>query len=284
MPGRLEGQVAIITGGTSGIGKRTAEIFAQEGASVVIAARREEEGQNIANALGEKVAFIKTDVAKEHDIQNMIQFAVDKFGRLDCLFNNAGGPAPLGGIEDIPLEGYEAAISVLLGGVLLGMKHAAPVMKAQKSGSIINNGSIAGILSGYSSSIIYSTAKAAVIHLTKIVGMELGEHNIRVNCISPGGIPTGIFGKAAGLPDNEADETSEKMAELMGNNKNTPIPRAGMTDDIAYAAVFLASAEGSFINSHNLVVDGGVMGGRPWTAQQEGRARLHNTLVEHAKS
>jgi len=284
MSGRLQGQVAIITGGTSGIGKRTVEIFAQEGASVVIAARREAQGQNLADTLGEKVAFIKTDVAKEEDVQNMIQFAIDKFGRLDCLFNNAGGPAPLGGIEDIPLDGYEAAISVLLGGVLLGMKHAAPIMKAQKSGSIINNGSIAGILSGYSSSIIYSTAKAAVIHLTKIIGMELGEHNIRVNCISPGGIPTGIFGKAAGLPDDTADKTSEKMAEIMAKNANQPLPRAGMTDDIANAALFLASDEGSFINSHNLVVDGGVMGGRPWTVQQEGRARLSATLVNSVKS
>ena len=153
MSGRLRGKVAIITGGPSGIGKRTVEAFAQEGASVLLAARREKEGRVLADALGSKVIFLKTDVSKEADVKAMIDYAVYRFGRLDCLFNNAGCPAPIGSIETIPLDKYEAALSVLLGGVMLGMKHAAPVMRTQGSGSIINNGSVAGVLAGYSSSI-----------------------------------------------------------------------------------------------------------------------------------
>jgi NAD(P)-dependent dehydrogenase (short-subunit alcohol dehydrogenase family) len=268
MAGRLAGKVAIVTGGTSGIGRRTVEVFAQEGASVLVAARREKEGNRLADSLGEKVRFLKTDVSREDDVKAMIATAVNTFGRLDCLFNNAGCPAPVGSIETIDFDHYQAALSVLLGGVMLGMKHAAPVMRRQGSGSIINNGSVAGVLAGYSSSVIYSAAKAAVIHLTKCVAMELGESNVRVNCISPGGIATGIFGKALGLPTEEAEKTAEAVKGPLATLQ--PIQRAGLPDDIARAAVFLASDESSFVNGHNLVVDGGLIGGRLWTPQQEG--------------
>jgi NAD(P)-dependent dehydrogenase (short-subunit alcohol dehydrogenase family) len=268
MAGRLAGKVAIITGGTSGIGRRTLEVFAQEGASVLVAARREKEGKLLADSLGEKVIFLKTDVSREDDVKAMIATAVNTFGRLDCLFNNAGCPAPVGSIETIDFDHYQAALSVLLGGVMLGMKHAAPVMRRQRSGSIINNASVAGVLAGYSSSMIYSAAKAAVIHLTKCVAMELGESNVRANCISPGGIATGIFGKALGLPTEEAEKTAEAVKGALVTLQ--PIQRAGLPDDIARAAVFLASDESSFVNGHNLVVDGGLVGGRLWTPQQEG--------------
>jgi NAD(P)-dependent dehydrogenase (short-subunit alcohol dehydrogenase family) len=281
MQGHLEGKVAIITGGTSGIGRRTVEIFAEEGACVLIAARREKDGRELAERLGEKVDFLKTDVSVETDVKKMIDFAVDRFGKLDCLFNNAGVPATHGGIASIPLEDYEYAMSVLLGGVFLGMKHAAPVMSAQNSGSIINTGSVAGILAGYSS-IVYSAAKAAVIHLTRVVAMELGESNVRVNCISPGGIATGIFGKAAGLPTDQAEKTAELMKQALADIQ--PIRRAGMVDDIARAAVFLASDQSTFINGHNMVVDGGLTGGRLWSVQQEGMNAMWQALSDAAKS
>ncbi len=276
MGGRLEGKATIVTGGTSGIGKKTVEVFAKEGASVLIAARREKEGQALADSLGDNVYFIKTDVAREDDIKAMIDYAVERFGKLDCLFSNAGCPAPVGSIETIPLKGYEDALSVLLGGVMLGMKHAAPVMRQQGFGSIINNGSVAGVLAGYSSSIIYSAAKAAVIHLTKLVAMELGEKNIRVNCISPGGIATGIFAKAMGAPTEEAEKSVEVVK--MGLAGMQPIPRAGLPEDIASAAVFLASDESTFINGHNLIVDGGVLGGRIWSTQQEGLSKMREAF------
>ncbi len=265
---RLKDKVCIITGATSGIGKRTAEIFAAEGAKLVIAGRREAEGQAVAKSIGARCDFVRTDVTVEAQVQALIAFALSKHGRIDCLFNNAGGPAPTGGIEGIPVDGFDQAMAVLFRSVMLGMKHVAPVMTKQRSGSIINNGSVAGLRAGLSSSMIYSAAKAAVIHLTRCVAMQLGEACVRVNSISPGGVATGIFGKALGLPTDKAERTAE--AVKVGLAKMQPIPRAGLTEDIARAAVFLASDESSFINGHDLVVDGGVIGGRLWSVHQEG--------------
>ena len=173
--GRLDGKVAVITGATSGIGLRTAEIFVAEGAKVVIAGRRMPEGEALAKKLGAACIFRQTDVAVEEQMKSLISLAVDKFGRIDCLFNNAGGPAQIGGIEGLEVDRFDAAMGTLVRSVMLGMKHAAPHMKKQGSGSIINNGSIAGHLGGYSTSLVYGAAKAAVIHLTKCVAMELGE-------------------------------------------------------------------------------------------------------------
>ncbi|HEY5292000.1 MAG TPA: SDR family oxidoreductase [Burkholderiales bacterium] len=265
---RLKDKVCIITGATSGIGKRTAEIFAAEGAKLVIAGRREPEGRAVAKTIGASCDFVRTDVTVEDQMQALIEFALRKHGRIDCLFNNAGGPAPVGGIEGIPVEGFDQAMAVLVRSVMLGMKHVAPVMLKQRSGSIINNGSVAAHRTGLSSSMVYSAAKAAVVHLTRCVAMQLGESSVRVNSISPGGIATGIFGKALGLPTDQAERTAE--AVKAGLAKMQPIPRAGLTDDIGMAAVFLASDESSFVNGHDLVVDGGVIGGRLWSQHQEG--------------
>jgi NAD(P)-dependent dehydrogenase (short-subunit alcohol dehydrogenase family) len=265
---RLKDKVCIITGATSGIGKRTAEVFAAEGAKLVIAGRREPEGRAVAKFIGAGCDFVRTDVTIEAQVQALIEFTLRKHGRIDCLFNNAGGPAPTGGIEGIPVEGFDAAMAVLVRSVMLGMKHVTPVMLKQRSGSIINNGSVAAHRAGLSSSVVYAAAKAAVVHLTRCVAMQLGESSVRVNSISPGGIATGIFGKALGLPTDKAEQTAEVIKA--GLAKMQPVPRAGLTDDIALAAVFLASDDSSFVNGHDLVVDGGVIGGRLWSQQQEG--------------
>ncbi|MGE0151416.1 MAG: SDR family NAD(P)-dependent oxidoreductase [Reyranellaceae bacterium] len=264
---RLKDKVCIVTGATSGIGKRTAEVFAEQGAKLVIAGRRTDLGQALARQLGPRCDFVQTDVNEEAQVQALIGFARNKHGRIDCLFNNAGGPAPVGGIETIPVDGFDKGIAVNLRSVMLGMKHVAPIMLAQKSGSIINNGSVAGSRTGLSSSMIYSAAKAAVIHLTRCVAMQLGEQNVRVNSLSPGGIATGIFGKALGVAPDKAEQTAE--AVKAGLAKMQPIPRAGLPDDIAQAAVFLASDESTFVNGHDLIVDGGVVGGRQWGPHQE---------------
>lgn len=265
---RLDGKVAIITGGTTGIGRGTVEAFAAEGATVIIAARREAEGQALAKALGPKVSFARLDATVEADWVRLIADTVQRHGRIDCLFNNAGVPGPQGSIEGIDMDHYERCFAGLCRSVVLGMKHVAPVMKRQRAGSIINNGSVAASRAGLSSSMIYSMAKAAVVHITKCVAMELGEHNVRVNSISPGGIVTGIFGKAFGIDPKAADRTAETVEKALATIQ--PIPRAGRPEDIAHAAVFLASDESTFINGHDLVVDGGAIGGRMWTAQQEG--------------
>src|ERR1700734_2058631 len=270
--GRLDGKVAVITGATSGIGLRTAEIFVAEGAKVVIAGRRAPEGEALAKKLGAACVFRQTDVTIEEQMRALIGHAIEQFGRIDCLFNNAGGPAQTGGIEGLEVARFDTAMATLVRSVMLGMKHAAPYMKKQGSGSIINNGSIAGRLAGFSSSLVYGAAKAAVIHLTKCVAMELGESGIRVNSISPGAIATGIFGKALGLSVEAAEKTPEIMREVYKTAQ--PIPRAGLPDDIAHAAVFLASDESSFINGHDLVVDGA-------TAQQQGYVAMRKAFDQH---
>ena len=206
----------------------------------------------------------------------LIGEAVEKFGRIDCLLNNAGGPAQTGGIEGLDVARFDAAMAMLVRSVMLGMKHAAPHMRRQGFGSIINNGSIAGRLAGFSSSVVYGAAKAAVIHLTKCVAMELGESGIRVNSISPGVIATGIFGKALGLSVEEAEKTPALMREITKTAQ--PIQRAGLPEDIAWAAVFLASDESSFVNGHDLVVDGAITGGRNWTPQQQGLAAVRKAF------
>lgn len=278
--GRLDGKVAVITGATSGIGWRTAEIFVAEGAKVVAAGRRAAEGEALAKKLGANCQFKQTDVTDETQMKTLISHAVEKFGRIDCLFNNAGGPAQTGGIEGLDVAQFDAAMATLLRSVMLGMKHASPHMRRQGSGSIINNGSIAGHLGGYSSSLVYGAAKAAVIHFTKCVAMELGEAGVRVNSISPGAIATGILAKAMGLEAGAADNKADVLEGLFKSAQ--PIPRAGIPDDIAHAAAFLASDESSFINGADLVIDGGVIGGRNWTQQQQGYVGLRKLLGESA--
>jgi NAD(P)-dependent dehydrogenase (short-subunit alcohol dehydrogenase family) len=152
---------------------------------------------------------------------------------------------------------------------MLGMKHAAPIMKAQAAGSIINNGSVAAYLAGYSSSMIYSAAKTAVVHLTRCVAMELGEHGIRVNSVSPGAIATGILAKALGMKDaSKADGLAEKIQTVYA--KAQPIPRSGMPDDIAQCVCWLASDRSTFVNGEDIVVDGGMIRGRAFTPHQQG--------------
>lgn len=264
----LTGKICIITGATSGIGRRSAEIFVAKGAKVVACGRREERGRALEKELGaDKCRFVVADVTQEDDVKRVVATCMEAFGRVDVLFNNAGGPGPLGGIEGIPVDGFDAAMATNVRSVMLGMKHVAPIMIAQQSGSIINNGSVAGLRTGLSSSLIYSAAKAAVIHLTRCVAMQLGEQSVRVNSISPGGIATGIFGKALGASQERADATAEAMKQ--GLAAMQPIPRAGLPEDIAHAAAFLASDESTFINGHDLVVDGAVIGGRFWSANQK---------------
>ncbi len=273
MKKRLEDKVAVITGGTSGIGERTAEIFVEQGAFVVIAGRSSEKGDALADRMGNQAVFIRTDVTQESDVKNLIDVSVERFGRIDCLFNNAGAPGPIGAIEETALADVNAAMSLLFGAVFLGMKYVTPVMKKHGSGSIINNASIAGIRVGFGPTI-YSAAKAAVIQLTKCVAMELAPFGVRVNSISPGGIATPIFGKAVGLDTADADRTVDALISYF--KERLPLQRSGLPDDIAYGALYLASEEGSFVTGHDLVIDTGITAGR--TAQEQ--AMLNEKLAE----
>lgn len=276
--GALDGKIAVVTGGTSGIGEGIAKAFVLEGAKVVITGRREEEGRALEKQIG--VRFVRADVAIEADVRAMVDKTVEWFGRVDCLVNNAGIPSPMTSITEIDVATIDQILAVNVRGVVLGIKHAAPVMISQRSGSVINIGSVAGIRGGISAHI-YSASKGAVQALTRSTAAELGEKGIRVNCISPGAIVTGIFGKNAGLEGSKADRVTGVVKE--GFATIQPIPRAGLPDDIAQAAVFLASDGSGFVNGQDIVVDGGMTSvTRGWSAIVAGRAETARLIKEAA--
>ena len=275
----LVGKVAVITGATSGIGARTAEVFVGEGAKVVIAGRRQERGESLARALGDGASFIRTDVTVEADIERMIAHAVDRFGRLDCLINNAGRSSQYAAFTDVDLEQFDAVIAVHLRAVLAGIKHAARVMAAQGSGSIINVTSVNGTRAGLGGHY-YSAAKAASIHLTRCAAVELGEKGIRVNSLSPGMTATGAFLKYVGMTPDEADAHPEyaEAAIRVVLPQYQPLQRVIRTDDIAQAALFLASDASRMITGQDLVVDGGISSGWPIAAVRQDRELFFRSL------
>jgi NAD(P)-dependent dehydrogenase (short-subunit alcohol dehydrogenase family) len=164
--GKLDGKVAVITGGASGIGAAAVRLFVEEGCRVVIADVQDDKGTRLAGELGKSSAYLHADVSREPDVSGAIAHALSRFGRLDCLYNNAGLGGVSGPIAEIPVDGYDQTMGVLLRGVFLGMKHAAPIMKRQGRGSIVSTASVAGLQAGYGPHI-YSAAKAAVVHLTR---------------------------------------------------------------------------------------------------------------------
>jgi NAD(P)-dependent dehydrogenase (short-subunit alcohol dehydrogenase family) len=275
----LEGKVAVVTGGTSGIGARTAEVFVSNGAKVVIAGRRQDRGEKLAQKLGDAASFIRTDVSGESDVKAMIDHTVDRFGRLDCLMNNAGRSSQYAAIADVDLEQFDAVIAVHLRAVLAGMKYAVRVMAVQGTGSIINVASVNGIRAGLGGHY-YSAAKAASIHLTRCAAVELGEKGIRVNSISPGMIATGAFGKFLGMQPDEADDNPEYAEAAISSvlPRWQPLQSVGSVDDIAQAALFLASDESRFVTGHNLVVDGGISAGWPIAAARPDRELFFRTI------
>ena len=248
---KLKDKVAVITGGASGMGQATALRFLNDGARVVVADYNEQSGKDtLAFAAkgghAEKIRFIRTDVAKEADVEAMIDCAVSNFGRLDIVFNNAGVGGAIGPVWDIEEEEWDYTFDVLVKGVFFGIKHGARAMRKQgQGGVIINTASTAG-LSGGSGPLVYSAAKAAVINLTKAAAVQLAPDRIRVNAICPGGILTGLTNQ--GNP-----EAAVKVLEKM-----QPWPEYGKGEHIAGAALFLASDDAGFVTGDALVVDGGL--------------------------
>lgn len=261
MPNRLDGKVCLITGGTSGIGEATVRLFVEEGAKVVFTGRNADKGASIAQELGKTAHFFQADVTKEEEIKASIDEAVSHFGRLDVLFNNAGGRT-YGTADSITKNDFDHAMNLLLGSVLFGYRYAAPIMKEQGGGSIISNASVAGYRS-HMGGYLYSIAKAAVVHSARIAAVQLGADNIRVNTISPGSIATPIFlggsDIAAGM---EGEKVDAKMQKLQNNlSRANPLHQSGFPIDIAYGALYLASDDSRFVTGHDLVVDGGMLAG-----------------------
>ncbi|KAA9156781.1 glucose 1-dehydrogenase [Amycolatopsis acidicola] len=260
---RLTGKVAVVTGGASGIGAGSCTRFVAEGARVVISDVDDERGETLAAELGEAAVFRHTDVTKEDEVAAAVQYAVDTWGSLDVMFNNAGRVGPWTFIEDTTEAEWDTAFAVLCRSAFFGIKHAAKVMREQGRGSIISTSSVGAIRSGYGPHP-YSAAKAALLGLTRSVAVELAPHGVRVNALIPGGVATRIVGRGAGLDGAALDASVERMRAGIADMQ--PIPRAGEPADLAAAAVFLASDDSSYYTGQELVVDGGVTLGRAWPA------------------
>ena len=260
--GQLEGKVALVTGGASGIGAATVRLFAAEGATVMIADLQDDVAATLVAELGDAADYRKVNVANEEDVEGVIRDTVAKWGRLDVLYNNAGFGGAMGPLHDTPVDEYDLTMNVLLKSVFLGMKHASPIMASQGSGSIISTASVCGITAGIGPHL-YTVAKAGVVMLTKSAALEMAEHNVRVNCICPGFIATPL---AAGAPlGRDLDRSSHRVDKLRGFNQGAqPLDRSGEALDVAQVALFLASDASTWMTGTAQIIDGGLTLGKPW--------------------
>src|SRR5205809_4653882 len=247
---RVEGKVALVTGGTSGIGKATAIAFARAGAKVVLTGRREKEGAGVVAEIekhGGAAAFVRADVAKETDVKAMVDFTIDKFGRLDVAFNNAGvewkGP-----LDQATEAEYRRVFDINVWGVLNSMRHEIPVMLKNGGGAIVNNSSVAGHV-GLAGASIYMASKHAVEGLTKSIALEFAKQSIRGNAVAPGVIATDMLDRFAG----KEGEIRDSLTSII------PVGRIGAGEEIAAAVLYLCSDDAKFTTGTSLVVDGGYL-------------------------
>jgi NAD(P)-dependent dehydrogenase (short-subunit alcohol dehydrogenase family) len=256
---RLAGKVAVITGGASGIGAAIAQRFIEEGGRCLLVDIQDEAGRATADQLGDQSSYVHGDVSVEDDVSGAIETALDRYGRLDCMVNNAGILGAVGPIADIGGDAWRRTMAVLLDSVFYGTKHAAKAMieSGRRGGSIINIASTAGVRAGLGPHV-YTAAKHGVVGLTQSVAPELGGHGIRVNAIAPGGTVTSITAYVVSGDARDLDAASERVG------KGATIGRPAVPRDIANAALFLASEEAAYVSGAVLVVDaaGEVIGDR----------------------
>ena len=268
--GRLDGKVAVVTGATSGIGEATVDAFCEEGARVVFCGRNAALGKEVEERQGEGSAlFVQADVLHESEIKGVIDAAVEEWGRLDILFNNAGGPSSPPGsphafnIEDVDEETFKYSQWYLLGSAMVATKHASPIMRRQHSGSIINNSSKGAHQAEVAADPLYSAAKAGLSNYTKAAAMQLGPMGIRVNAVSPGAIATPIFwGGHTHGQQITAEHKKNRLARFVRNVSGGMMPLKGAGGeawDIAMACVYLGSDEARWVTGIDLVVDGGML-------------------------
>lgn len=263
MANELNGKVAVVTGGSSGIGLGAAQRFLAEGARVVVADINREQGEAAIAELGEDAVFRQTDVGDPDQVISLVAFAVERFGGLHVMFNNAG----ISGVRhptlfDDDFVDFHRVMDVNLLGVMVGTREAARHMATAGGGSVINISSIGGI-NAAASLWAYHLSKSGVIMFTKAAAVGLGQHHVRVNCIAPGNIQTPILEQTmvAHLPEEERAETMRRIREYIVSQQ--PLPRQGTTDDIAEAALYFASDRSSYVTGTILPVDGGLVAGNP---------------------
>jgi NAD(P)-dependent dehydrogenase (short-subunit alcohol dehydrogenase family) len=246
----FQGKVALVTGGTSGIGRAAAIAYAREGAKVVVAGRRAAEGEEtvqLVRAQGGEALFVPTDVAQEAQVKNLIGRTLEQFGRLDFAFNNAGidqQPTPL--LEQT-VEIYDQVMDVNVKGVWLSMRHEIPAMLKSGGGAIVNTSSALGVIA-FAGVEVYTASKHAVIGLTKSAAVEFGKQGIRINAVLPAAIETDMYRRFVG-------EKTEAIAAMAAMH---PIGRIGTPEEIADAVIWLCSSKSSFVAGHSLLVDGGM--------------------------
>ena len=246
----FENKVALVTGGTSGIGRATAIAFARDGAKVVVSGRREKEGSETVALLkkaGGEGIFVKTDVTNESDVAALVRRTVETYGRLDVAFNNAGAEGVLGPITEATVENYTHVFDANVKGVLLSMKHEIPALLKNGGGAIVNTSSVAGSV-GFPGFGVYTASKHAVLGLTRSAALDFARQGVRINAVSPAAIETDMLDRAFGAGESEQKKFMAGMH---------PIGRIGRAEEVASAVLYLCSPAASFIVGHDFLVDGG---------------------------
>jgi NAD(P)-dependent dehydrogenase (short-subunit alcohol dehydrogenase family) len=274
MTRRLEGKVAVVTGGADGMGKATARRFVQEGARVVIADVQEEKGAQVADELGDSARFVRCDVREEDDVAATVGVAVGHYGGLDIMQHFAATAGTQLSIDEMSVDEWDASQAILVRASMLVIKQAVPAMRVRGGGCVTLTSSAVAYLAKATNSAAYVTGKGAVVTLARIAALQYATDFIRINVIVPGAFSTPITLRGLGYSADMADKLVPHLEDLL-YGKYQPLPRAGMTQDIASAALFLASDEASFITGADLRVDGGMS-----LQQPVGRTDLFQAIRE----